>query len=63
MSHTNYRRLDKTNKAVRDVLSKELHNVIVERSRGNGAGVHVNKGERRARTRSTAIAKAIREWA
>lgn len=45
-------------KAERSALSA----ILRERSRSNASGVHANKGERRARTRSARKAVALREW-
>jgi hypothetical protein len=53
--------LGMANLAVRNAHSRELNAVIVERSRGNGAGAHANAGERRARTRGAKLRRALRE--
>lgn len=49
------------NLAVRNAHSHELNSIIVERSRGNGAGAHANAGERRARTRGAKLRRALRD--
>lgn len=49
------------NLAVRNAHAHELNAIMTERSRGNGAGAHANKGERRARTRGAQLRRALRD--
>lgn len=49
------------NLAVRNAHARELNAVLTERARGNGAGAHANKGERRARTRGAQLRRALRD--
>lgn len=49
------------NLALRNAHSRDLNEVMVERSRGNGAGAHANKGERRTRTRGAKLRRALRD--
>jgi hypothetical protein len=53
--------LGMANLSVRNAHARELNAVIVERSRGNGAGTHANAGERRARTREAQLRRALRD--
>lgn len=54
--------MNKANKARAKVERSALAEILRERSRSNASGVHANKGERRARTRSARKAVALREW-
>lgn len=54
--------MNKANQARAKVERSALSAILRERSRSNASGVHANKGERRARTRSARKAVALREW-
>ena len=55
-------KMNKANEARRKAEAEALAVILRERSRSNASGVHANKGERRARTRSARKAVALREW-
>lgn len=53
--------LNKAEKARAKVERSALALVLRERARSNASGVHNNKGEKRERTRSARLARAVRE--
>jgi len=55
-------KMNKINEARRKAEAKVLETLLRERSRSNASGVHLNKGERRQRTRSASKSFALREW-
>lgn len=50
------------NRAIRNAHAHELENIMRERAQGNASGVHGNKKDKRARTRSAAERKAIKDF-
>lgn len=57
------KQLGMLNDAVRNAHAAELAVLFRDRARSNASGVHVNAGDKRARTRSAAKVKAMREFA
>ena len=58
----NKKALGMMNDAVRNAHAAELARIFRERSQSNASGVHANAGDKRARTRSAAKAKALKEY-
>jgi hypothetical protein len=54
--------LNGVERAMRNAMAHEINQIIVERSFGNANGTHQNPADRRARTRSAAKSKALKDW-
>ena len=56
-------KLDKANKARRDIESHELAKILRERNRSSANGTHADRRTRRLRTRLSQRNQALKDWA
>jgi hypothetical protein len=54
-------KLGKANTARRNAEAKFINDLLIQRSRSNADGTHLNRKDKRARTRMESLRKAIRE--
>jgi hypothetical protein len=57
------RKLDKANKAKRDLESFKLAILMRERNRSGANGTHADKRAKRIRTRQSKKVQALKDWA
>jgi|688.fasta_scaffold05142_38 hypothetical protein len=57
------RKLDRANKARRDLESLKLAILMRERNRSGANGTHADKREKRIRTRQSKKLQALKDWA